>query len=438
MTMRGIVFLAGMAFLAACASTSPPPTGSTEVDFTPEPDEGRLWLAASEAEEIIVPPDARYEEKALQEYVGEIAERLTPSAYREARGEGLRVRIRKDPRLNAAVFSHGAVLIHTGMIARAANEAQLAAVLAHEIAHIAHRHDAREARALDRRRAPPSLVDFVALLEVTSAAVDPTYRGSPDTAKDLVRDAPPLLRLGLNLSSVSMVSGYSRDMEGDADREGLRLMANAGYDPREMVAMLRTMREESEDRGPIETFFWGSRSRLSERIEALEGFAPQLPVRSGTPLASGVDFERRAQWIRVTNGQYDAFLGRVAIARAQVSKAAAVVPTAIRPTVTEVFPGLLYSSAARGIRATFHDERLANEMMDTALASMDRATVLAPGGAAILADVHRIKGLMLYEWWPEGSRRCESRPDLERYLELRPSAADGDAIRTRIAGLDWC
>jgi hypothetical protein len=215
-------------------------------------------------------------------------------------------------------------------------------------------------------------------------------------------------------------------------------MANAGYDPREMVAMLRTMREESEDRGPIETFFWGSRSRLSERIEALEGFAPQLPVRSGTPLASGVDFERRAQWIRVTNGQYDAFLGRVAIARAQVSKAAAVVPTAIRPTVTEVFQGLLYSSAARGIRATFHDERLANEMMDTALASMDRATVLAPGGAAILADVHRIKGLMLYEWWPEGSRRCESRPDLERYLELRPSAADGDAIRTRIAGLDWC
>jgi hypothetical protein len=98
----------------------------------------------------------------------------------------------------------------------------------------------------------------------------------------------------------------------------------------------------------------------------------------------------------------------------------------------------MWSSAARGVRTTLNDERLANEVMDNALASMDRATRLAPRGSAILADAYRIKGLMLYEWWSMGSKRCESKPDLERYLELRPAASDGDMIRTKLADLDWC
>jgi hypothetical protein len=45
---------------------------------------------------------------------------------------------------------------------------------------------------------------------------------------------------------------------------------------------------------------------------------------------------------------------------------------------------------------------------------------------------------MLYEWWASGSKRCQSKPDLERYLELRPAASDGDVIRTKLADLEWC
>jgi hypothetical protein len=378
-----------------------------------------------------------YADTALQRYVEEIAERLTPTSYREARGEGLRVRVRKDPRLNASVLSHGTLVIHTGMIARAESEGQLAGVLAHEIAHVVHRHDAREARAIQSRRTP-DVAEFLELLEVTAAAVDPASRGHSDFADEVARDAPPLLRLGLNLSFVAMVSGYPRDLEREADKAGLRLMADAGYDPREMSAMLRAMRDESEERGAVETFFWGSRSRLAERAEAVEKLASQFPASPRAPIASGREFDRRAQWLRVTNAQYDAYLGRVAIARAQVSKAAAVVPPAIRPTASEVFHGLMWSSAARGTRVALNDERLANELMDTALASMARAATLAPRGSAILADAYRIKGLMLYEWWASGSKRCQGKPDLERYLELRPAAADGDLIRTKLADLEWC
>ena len=433
-----IAVLSGVALLTACTSPSAPPIRPPGAAAAPEEDDGRLWLAASVAEESIVPAEVLYADTALQQYVEEIAGRLTPTSYRDARGEGLRVRVRKDPRLNASALSHGTLVIHTGMIARAENEAQLAGVLAHEIVHVTHRHDAREARAIQSRRAPADVAEFLELLEVTAAAVDPANRGHSDTADDLARDAPPLLRLGLNLSFVAMVSGYARDLEREADKAGLRLMADAGYDPREMSAMLRAIRDESDERGAVETFFWGSRSRLSERVEAVEKLAPQFPVSLRTPIASGPEFERRAQWLRVTNAQYDAFLGRVAIARAQVSKAAAVVPPAIRPTASEVFHGLMWSSAARGARMALNDDRLANEFMDTAVASMDRAATLAPRGSAILADAYRIKGLMLYEWWANGSKRCQSKPDLERYLELRPTAADGDVIRTKLADLEWC
>jgi Zn-dependent protease with chaperone function len=436
--IHGIAALAGVALLTACTSPSHPPIRPPASAAAPDEDDGRLWLAASEAEERIVPTEVFYADTALQRYVEEIAERLTPPAYREARGEGLRVRVRKDPRLNASALSHGTLVIHTGMIARAENEAQLAGVLAHEIAHVTHRHDVREARAIRHRRAPMDVAEFLELLEVTAAAVDPANRGHSDLADEIARDAPPLLSLGLNLSFVAMVSGYPRDFEREADKTGLRLMADAGYDPREMSTMLRAMRDESDERGAVETFFWGSRSRLSERTEAVEKLAPQFPVSPRAPIASGPEFERRAQWLRVTNAQYDAFLGRVAIARGQVSRAAAVVPPAIRPTASEVFHGLMWSSAARGARMALNDERLANEFMDTALASMARAATLAPRGSAILADAYRIKGLMLYEWWASGSKRCQSKPDLERYLELRPAASDGDVIRTKLADLEWC
>ena len=49
----------------------------------------------------------------------------------------------KDPYLNAFAFPNGVIYIHTGMLARMDNEAQLAALLAHEMSHCIHRHTLR-------------------------------------------------------------------------------------------------------------------------------------------------------------------------------------------------------------------------------------------------------------------------------------------------------
>jgi predicted Zn-dependent protease len=427
-----------VALLVACASTNLPPIGSTGADFKPEEDERGLWGAAQAAEEKIIPEGAAYDDRALLEYVDQIAGRLTPPEYVTARGEQIRVRVRKDPRLNAAALSHGTVVVHTGLIARSDNEAQVAAVVAHEIAHVTHRHHVRAARAIENRRTATNVVGLLALLAVTAAAADQAHRGHASTADALLRTASPLLTLGLNLSFTAMVSGYSRDLEREADEEGMRLMASAGYDPREMAAMFRTMRAESDDRGAIETFFWGSHPRLSERIETVDRLAPTYAVKDRTPIAPGMDFDRRAQRIRVSNAQYDAFMGRMTLARAQVSKAEASVPPAVRLAAGEFFRGIMWNGAARGARVRLKDEKLANELITRAVASLDRAASLAPLRSPAAAETYRAKGLMIYDWWEPGPKRCGSKPALEKYLELRPEASDRDSIRNRIAELRRC
>jgi beta-barrel assembly-enhancing protease len=463
-TPRTIALLVAASLAVACASTSVPPKRSAGVDAKPEADEQspapappraddkiappeadvrpevddrRLWQAARQAEGRILPPGTAYEERTFQEYVDQVATRLTPGDLAVS-GEPVRVRVRKDPRLNAAALAHGTLVVHTGLIARAENEAQLAGVLAHEIAHLTHGHHVREAPVLEDRRRAPDAVGFLALLEATAVTVDQAKRGTYAIPGALAPSVTPLLTVGLTLSSTAMVSGYARDLEREADQEGMRLMASAGYDPREMAAMLRAMRDEAGERGGTEAFFWGSLPRLSERIETVERLAVRYPAGHASPIAAGIDFARRLQWVRVSNAQYDAYLGRVSLARAQMSKAADAASPSVRPVAEQVFQGLMWSSAAHGTRSRVLDEKLANEVMETAMTSLERALALAPPRSAVLADVYRVKGLMLYDWWHPGPERCQSKPALEWYLDLRPAAPDGDSIRTKLADLLGC
>jgi hypothetical protein len=77
-------------------------------------------------------------------------------------------------------------------------------------------------------------------------------------------------------------------------------------------------------------------------------------------------------------------------------------------------------------------------VMTSAMTSLERATALAAPRSPVLADVHRIKGVMIYDWWEPGPKRCEAKPALETYLTLRPDASDREAIQAKIADLSLC
>jgi predicted Zn-dependent protease len=141
--------------------------------------------------------------------------------------------------LNAAAAPGGFILVLDGLVKRLETPEQMAAILAHEMEHVALRHGLR---ALARRSALQ--IGFGLLLgDVTSVAA---------------------------LAAAELTNlGYSREDEMEADREGLRLMARAGYDPRAMVQAFEVLErdEAKRDQGPE---YLRTHPLAGERREALE------------------------------------------------------------------------------------------------------------------------------------------------------------------------
>jgi Zn-dependent protease with chaperone function len=431
--MRGwrlALLLAALVGIGACVSTNLAPIGRTSGPFVPENDGRQLWEATRQAEDRILPARSVYDDAALDTYLSGLAGRLVPAEYKAAGGQPIIVRVRRDPRLNASAMPHGTVILHTGVIARAENEAQLAGVLAHEITHVTHRHGVRQARAIENRRTATNVAAFIGLLALTAAAVSQDQRGHTATADAILQGGVPLLKVGLQLSYSAMVSGYSRDLERQADEHGMELMAAAGYDPREFKRFLGALMAESGDRGQIETFFYGSHPRLSERIETVDRIAPTLRV-APLPTSGQSEFDRRLVRVRVQNATYDAYLGRITLARGQMEKAANTLPPSIRPVGSNLLAGHLYVSAANGL--TSHDNlTLASQARELAERAYRRAIGDGEGqaeGAALVAQAYKGLGLL----YAGGARRpCEAKTALTRYLELARTATDASDIRQKI------
>ncbi len=149
--------------------------------------------------------------------------------------------------INAFALPGGPVWIHRGTISAARNEAQLASVLAHEIAHISERHAADQLTK-----------GLVAngLLSLLGAVL-----GNDRSARS-AQIAAQLLAGGYMLK-------FSRDDEREADRVGARIMRQAGWDPREMIAFMDVLRQEQgRDPGSVEVFL-SSHPGPAERAQLL-------------------------------------------------------------------------------------------------------------------------------------------------------------------------
>ena len=121
----------------------------------------------------------------------------------------------RDASLNAAMLPSGMMIVNTGLLARVRNEAQLAAVLAHEAGHYFRRHSLDLYR--NERRSSAL---------VSSAGSASSYAVDSNNAWNMINQAVMMSR-----------SRFSRDLESEADAYGLTLMARAGYRPRAALAM---------------------------------------------------------------------------------------------------------------------------------------------------------------------------------------------------------
>lgn len=116
--------------------------------------------------------------------------------------------------INAFAFFGGHIGIHTGLITTAENESELASVIAHEISHVTQRHLARKIEAQQRAR-PLSTAGLIS--GVLIALVNPTVGIAALSTSAAVNQQASI--------------NYTRSNEREADRVGITLLANSGFDP---------------------------------------------------------------------------------------------------------------------------------------------------------------------------------------------------------------
>jgi len=297
------------------------------------------------------------------------------------------------------------------------------------VAHITHRHQIRKRREFQNQQTAINIAAFVGTLALAAAAVDQSSRGNYGTAQAISSVGQPLLALGLNLTYSAMVSGYSRDMEREADQEAVRTMASAGYSPRDLAEMFRHMLAESPDRGRFETFFWGSHPRTAERIETVEQEATKYPVKDTTAKAV---FERNTARVRLANAAWDGYFGRWRLAVSQVDRVMAIVPAPRRALLEAVWQAHLHGAASIGARSR-NDDQAAERNLAVAVEHYNRVTAVpnVPEQAA----GYRGLGELYFAHRDHKATHCEAKAAFMRYLELQPAAKDAAAIRARMTTL---
>jgi predicted Zn-dependent protease len=148
----------------------------------------------------------------LDEYIQDLGNRLVAQADNVK--FPYKFFIINSPDINAFAFFGGHIGIHTGLIYNAKNESELASVLAHEVSHVTQRHIARSIEA--RQKSSP--LQIASLLgSILLAAVNPEVGMAAISVS--------------NAASAQSSINYTRQNEKEADRVGIGILANAGFDP---------------------------------------------------------------------------------------------------------------------------------------------------------------------------------------------------------------
>ncbi|HLG48179.1 MAG TPA: M48 family metallopeptidase [Reyranella sp.] len=232
------LFLLAFCLLAACESA--PVTGRSQMMLVSESEERQLGAQAYREVLASEPRSHDVELNALVEKVGRRiahAAEHPPTDLWKAPHYNWEFRTISKNEPNAFCLPGGKVAVYSGILPISRNEAGLAAVLGHEVAHALARHSAE--RLSDQRAASAAV-----LLTGVGLAV----AGGKQTAS-----YPPATMAALGAgATVGFLLPMSRAQESEADHIGLILMALAGYDPHEAIHLWERMRAHSGGRKPPE------------------------------------------------------------------------------------------------------------------------------------------------------------------------------------------
>jgi predicted Zn-dependent protease len=395
--------------VVACATSNIPPIGSSHQPFQLAADEREIW-EQSEAEQQKLNRRGRlYEDVLLEEYINEIARRMTPPELEE-QGVPIRVKILRDPSLNAFAYPNGALYIHTGLLARVENEAQLASVLGHEMTHVINRDAVRQYRSTRNKVIAANVAAVAASIGISAVAGDQWRQGNAVTAAVVGQTANVMLGLGLQLGLLAAVNGYGRSMEDQADVGAMRLMTQAGYDINEAPKVHQMLLQRYGDSSRLENFFFGNHSRNQERIENYQRMLSTeyaQVAQASSLITNTAEFQRRTRPLVRDNAILDVEAGRYGTAKAALERVLAVAPNDAK---AYFYLGELYRK-----------QRKAPGDVEQAVMAYQKAAEHDPSYPEPLRSL----GLLYYTT----GRKAEAQQAFERYLELKPYADDRQQLR---------
>lgn len=407
---------------AACLATNVPPVGAGPT-FTPENDERRLWEQAQAEERKLRDKATLYQDPILEDYLNQVGQRLAPPGIRDQEAIRIRVSTIKDPALNAFTYPTGSIYVHTGLLARLENEAQLAVVLGHEMTHATHRHALEFQRSARNKMIGFSIASLVGSIMVADAAGRKAEKGDYSGAYVLSQIGNIMVGLGLELGFLAAVNGFGRELEREADEVGLERVAAAGYDPRQAPRVFELLKDDHGDDRKLEVFFFGSHPRLDERIADMKELVSQRYGGAGGEerVSDTLDFRMRTRVLVRDDAAENIRIGRLGNAEAELGKVLGLTPN---DPVAHFLTGQIAEMRAAGAK----DRAQADRFEDEALEAYEEAARLDPR----YADPHRAIGILRFKSADsEGALRA-----FRRYLELRPDAPDAQQVRDYILEIE--
>ena len=272
--LAGIAAAGMLAMLGSCATN--PVSGNPELVLMSEAQE---LLLGRGADQDVKKQYALYDHKGLQAWIEGLGQKLSRGSHRP--GLDYRFTLLDSPEVNAFALPGGYVYITRGILVYLNSEAEVAAVLAHEIGHVTARHSVRQMTAQTGTSVLLGLL----------GAVSPAVRASGAQ------------NLG-GLVGNALLAGYGRDHELEADRLGAEYLARAGYDPQAMIRVIGVLKNQ-------ELFDAEQAKREGREPQRYHGVFASHPdndtrlkevVAAANTLRSGIGTDERAAYLARTDG----------------------------------------------------------------------------------------------------------------------------------------
>ena len=252
----GILVVCFATLLGGCATPNVPALTAANNDFGQSADEKQLLSQARNFHDELNRKGMLLEAPALLRYMDSVARPLVP---RGITGVHFTFHVLRSPIVNAFALPDGNIYLSVGLLARLENEAELAQVLGHEIAHVVLRH------ALKGYQTNRSQIVAAHIADLFLFGTAIAY-----------------------LPYIASVASYSRDQEEEADRFGIGALADSGYNLEEGIRLFALL-DEVKKAESIEGSWYSSHPSNKERAAVLTKLVQSGSVISPQPGKTGED-----------------------------------------------------------------------------------------------------------------------------------------------------